>query len=306
MHRHRRNRFPRPLPPSRPPDLEIKEVRLLGQILAVLIQIRDNTRPVLSSALNMVVHFKDGTTKVGNKMAIVFNDAESVTLSLQEMKPDPAASGKTSEVPVVGPVVWSTSDAKVVSITPSSDTFSAVAAAVGPNGIATVTAVADSLTATLDITVVDSEVASLTIVPGTPFPTVPGSPGPGGTPNAALAAASAAADAALVQSKAAAAAFAVTDTSAAAVQARASQVVAQAASDDGKAAVLAAVVPGATKASYASVISATQAQNAKASSDAAAYVPTDSSAAALASRAVLAASNAVMAAEQAFSAALPV
>src|SRR5664279_3130092 len=106
MHRHRHNRNPRPLPPSRPPDLEVKEVRLLGQILAVLIQIRDNTRPVLPTALNMVVHFKDGTILTGNHMAIVFNDAESVTLGLQEMKPDSSASGKTAEVPVVGPVVW--------------------------------------------------------------------------------------------------------------------------------------------------------------------------------------------------------
>lgn len=100
----------------------------------------------------------------------VINDVQSVPLSLVKFVPDSTAGGKTIEVLVTGPVVWVNSDPTVIELTISTDTFSAVAKAVGPNGTATITATADGLTAADDITVVDSESPSLTIVEGTPTP----------------------------------------------------------------------------------------------------------------------------------------
>jgi hypothetical protein len=123
-----------------------------------------------STTLEMIAKLPNGTIQQGENIMAVINDVQSVPLSLVKNVPDPTAGGKTVPAPVVGPVVWSSSDLTIVTVTPSADTLTAVAKAVGPNGTATVTAVADGLTATLDITVVDSEVASLTIVAGTPTP----------------------------------------------------------------------------------------------------------------------------------------
>ena len=99
----------------------------------------------------------------------VINDVQSVPLSLVELQPDTTRGGATVEVPVSGPVAWSSSDPAVVTLD-TTDGSTNVAHAVGPDGTSTITAEADGLTATLEITVVDSEVASLTIVAGTPTP----------------------------------------------------------------------------------------------------------------------------------------
>lgn len=145
--------------------------RLLKVILAALLQIREELRPPpVPAALELVATLPNGTVLKGNKIMAVINDIQSVPLSLVKFVPDPTAGGKTIEAPVTGPVVWTNGDATVITLTPSADTFTAVAAAVGPDGTSTITAVADGLTATIDITVVDSEVASLTIVAGTPTP----------------------------------------------------------------------------------------------------------------------------------------
>jgi hypothetical protein len=124
--------------------------------------------PPEPASLEMVAQLPNGTVVQGENIMGVINDVQSIPLSLVKFVPDSTAGGKTIEVPVTGPVVWLNSDPTVIELTVS--TFSAVAKAVGPNGTATITATADGLTSTDDITVVDSEVASLTIVEGTPTP----------------------------------------------------------------------------------------------------------------------------------------
>jgi hypothetical protein len=163
-------------PPSNPPrkrePAPLKTVEhLLTEILGVTRGILRAVRiPVTPAVLNMIATLPNGAVVEGNHVNAVINDVQSVPITLTENKPDPTAGGKTVAVPVVGPVVWASSDPAVVSITPATDTLSAVAAAVGPNGTATISAVADGFTGTLDVTVVDSEVGSLTLVPGTPTP----------------------------------------------------------------------------------------------------------------------------------------
>jgi hypothetical protein len=151
-------------------------IQLLSAILAVLRDIREELNPKEPTALLMVARLPNGTILKGSKLATILTDVQSVNLSLVETVPDSTAGGKVTEVPVTGPVVWESSDPAVLTVTPSADTFSAVASAVGPNGAATVKATADGLIATLDVSVVDSEVASLTIHAGTPFLTADGPP----------------------------------------------------------------------------------------------------------------------------------
>jgi len=137
----------------------------------VLIRISEEVEPPPTpAALEMIAKLPNGTTVQGENIMGVINDVQSVPLSLVKFVPDSTAGGKTIEVLVTGPVVWVNSDPTVIELTISTDTFSAVAKAVGPNGTATITATADGLTAADDITVVDSESPSLTIVEGTPTP----------------------------------------------------------------------------------------------------------------------------------------
>jgi hypothetical protein len=144
---------------------------LLTQILDVLREIRDVVVPPdEQSTLLLVVTLPNGQVLKGNHMAIVITDIQSVPLSLVKMIPDPTQGGHTVEAPLTGPVVWSSSAPQFLSVTPSADTFTAVAAATGQNGVWTINAAADGLSADLEVTVVDSEVASLTIIPGTPTP----------------------------------------------------------------------------------------------------------------------------------------
>ncbi len=75
-----------------------------------------------------------------------------------------------------GPPVWSSSNSEVVTVVASADGLSAVASAVGPLGTATVSVKADgdlgagvnTISGTLDITVVGSGAVTLTIKAGTP------------------------------------------------------------------------------------------------------------------------------------------
>jgi hypothetical protein len=142
--------------------------------LIVLTEIRNLLTPAppvpTPAVLEMVIQL-NGTTVKGNKIAIIIKNNQSVPITLVELQPDPTQAGQTVETPVVGPAVFSSSDPAVATVTADAvDPNVAVVAAVGPNGVATITATADGLTATLEVTVVDSEVASLTIVPGTPTP----------------------------------------------------------------------------------------------------------------------------------------
>jgi hypothetical protein len=155
-------------------QVEILSTILIAQaeIVALLREIVEEVAPpAVPVGLQIVAKLPNGTTSQGDQMPITITDVQSVPLSLVEFKPDPNAGGKTVETPVTS-ATWDTSNPAVVTLD-SQTGVTNTARAVGPDGVATVTATADGFTATIEITVVDSEVGSLTIVPGTPVDPAP-------------------------------------------------------------------------------------------------------------------------------------
>jgi hypothetical protein len=96
-------------------------------------------------------------------MALTLNTIQSAPITLEEV------DAKGGKVAVVGPVVWSVSDPAVFTIEPAADGLSAVVTAVAV-GAGVVTAVADGLTGTLDVSVVAAPGVALNLIPGTPTP----------------------------------------------------------------------------------------------------------------------------------------
>jgi uncharacterized protein YjdB len=104
-------------------------------------------------------------------MSLVLTDTQQVVLSINpvDAKGNP---GLLDGVPS-----WSSSDPSKLTVTPAVDGRSAVAAAVGPIGSATVNVVAvgggNSLPASLDVSIVVGPIVSLKIEAGTPTEIVP-------------------------------------------------------------------------------------------------------------------------------------
>ena len=103
-------------------------------------------------------------------MALILTDEQKVSLSI-----DPrTAAGNPAKVD--GVPVWSVSDSNVLTIVPSEDGKSAVVTTTGQLGASQVSVSADAdlgegvrtIAATLDVTVVAAEAATLAITSGTP------------------------------------------------------------------------------------------------------------------------------------------
>jgi hypothetical protein len=97
-------------------------------------------------------------------------DSQQVSLSIQPV------DKKGNAAAVDGAPQWASSNTEVVTVTPSADGLSAIAAAVGPLGTATVSVTADadlgagvtSIAGTLDVTVTAGQAATVSITAGTP------------------------------------------------------------------------------------------------------------------------------------------
>jgi hypothetical protein len=103
-------------------------------------------------------------------MALILTDEQKVQLSINPV----TAAGNAARVD--GVPVWSVSDSNVLSLEVAEDGLSAWVSTVGPLGESQVAVVADAdlgegrreLAATLDVTVVAAEAASLAISAGAP------------------------------------------------------------------------------------------------------------------------------------------
>lgn len=111
--------------------------------------------------------YLDGETLYGvTKMNIT--DTQEVALSITPV------DKKGNPAQLDGPPVWASSNTEVVTVTAAADGLSAVATAVGPLGTATISVKADgdlgagvnTISGTLDITVVGSGAVTLKIVAG--------------------------------------------------------------------------------------------------------------------------------------------
>jgi hypothetical protein len=126
----------------------------------------------------------DGHLTIGVK-SITMTDTQQVTLSIQPV------DGKGNLAPVDGVPTWLSSNTEVVTVTPAADGMSAIAAAVGPLGTATVSVKADAdlgagvspITSSVDITVTGGTASTLKITEGTPTEQTPVPPPPA-TPGA--------------------------------------------------------------------------------------------------------------------------
>ena len=111
------------------------------------------------------------TIKGNTKMAFTLTDAQSTTITATVLD----AAGAVLTAPET--LVWSTSNAAAVSITPSADTLSAVATSTGL-GDAVITVTLGEITATFDITVVAGVPASITLAASAAFSTPVATPTP--------------------------------------------------------------------------------------------------------------------------------
>jgi len=102
---------------------------------------------------------------------LTLTDIQEVVLSIapKDVEGNPAA--------LEGVPTWTSSDVAIVTVTPAADGLSATAITVGPEGAATITVVAqgdltgggtDTVTDTVEITVVGSQASSLNVSAGTP------------------------------------------------------------------------------------------------------------------------------------------
>ena len=123
-------------------------------------------------AIRLSANIEGRITEGVTRMSLVLTDAQKVTLSITPV------DAKGNPAPVDGIPEWSSSDASVIVVEPSSDGMSAVATAAGPLGTAQVNVTADadlgagvtSITGTLDIQVTGSEAVAISITAGTPEP----------------------------------------------------------------------------------------------------------------------------------------
>ena len=120
---------------------------------------------------------KDGLLAVtGDLKAMFILDSEQVALSIQPV--DAAGNPAT----VDGVPSWSSSDTSVLTLTPSADGLSAVAAATGKLGTSTISVTLGSISGTLQVDVHSGAAVSVTISAGTPSAKTAASPGPATPP----------------------------------------------------------------------------------------------------------------------------
>jgi hypothetical protein len=109
------------------------------------------------------VRLQDGELIVkGDLKSMFIRDDEQVGLSIQPVD----KAGNPAEVS--GSPSWSSSDPTILTVVPSADGLSAVAAAVGKLGKATVSVTLGSISGTLDVEVHSDAAVSVTITAGTP------------------------------------------------------------------------------------------------------------------------------------------
>lgn len=100
----------------------------------------------------------------------IIKDTQKVSLELK------ITDAKGNPAKVDGVPEWSSTDSTIVTITPSTDGMTGVAAAVGPLGTASINVLADAdlgqgvktIQGTLDIEVIAGDAVTIQLVPGTP------------------------------------------------------------------------------------------------------------------------------------------
>ena len=138
------------------------------EVLETLHEIRDLLRQPYSLQFWVVDPITNKRSKI--EMAFTLTDIQQVTLAITvvDARGNPAA--------LDGAPVWTSSDAALLTVVPSTDGLSCVCTAVGPLGAAQVTVTGDALIGdgvrelfgVLDIDIVASEALNITIVPGVP------------------------------------------------------------------------------------------------------------------------------------------
>jgi len=153
----------------------IKYLKRINNTLEESLEVQKQILKLLQNQFSTAVALEfwqinpDGTrSKID--MAFTLTDIQQVTLAIT------AVDARGNPAKLDGAPVWATSDAALLTVTPSADGMSCVATAVGPLGTAQVTVTADAdlgagireLTGLLDIEIIASEALNVTIVPGTP------------------------------------------------------------------------------------------------------------------------------------------